>query len=316
MKKTAVLFPGQGAQEKNMTRDLAEADRDIMEIWRKAEKASGLELREIYWDGDEEAMKDTRALQPALTAANMSIWHALSKKLAPAGAAGHSLGEFSALAAAGVLSLDDVLKIVALRGRLMAEADAEGVGTMSAILKMTSEAVHDLVKQTVECTRDTLIVANHNTPGQFVISGTKKACAHCCELAKANRGRAIPLAVSGAFHSPLMAEAARELEKELDRFSWRDPAFPVYCNASGVAVRYAQTLKTVMKGQMTSPVLWIDTVKNQHQDGINAWIEAGPKAVLSKMIKPILAEVDGALPDGASPDARAVTTLEEIRNFS
>lgn len=312
MKKTALLFPGQGSQEKNMGRDLAESDRDIMDIWKKAERASNIALREIYWDGDEEAMKDTRNLQPGLTAANLSLWHAASKKLSPVCAAGHSLGEFSAIAASGALSLDDTFEIVALRGRLMAEADPQGVGAMSAIVKLKLETVRELVEKTVQETGETLIVANYNTPGQFVVSGTKTGCTHCGELVKAIKGRAIPLAVSGAFHSPLMAEAARELAGVLEKCSWNNPAFPVYCNAVGVAVKDAETLKNVMQKQMTSSVLWIDTIKNQWTDGARRWVELGPKAVLSKMVKPILEEIPGALCEGEAPDTLILAHKNDI----
>ena len=312
MKKTALLFPGQGSQEKNMGRDLAESDSDILDIWKKAERASNIALREIYWDGDEAAMADTRNLQPALTAANLSIWHAASKMLSPACSAGHSLGEFSAIAASGALSLDDTFEIVALRGRLMAEADPEGKGAMSAIVKLKLETVRELVEATVKETGELLIVAHHNTPGPFVISGTKAACAHCGELVKGIKGRAIPLAVSGAFHSPLMEEASRELAGALGKLSWNNPLFPVYCNALGTAVNDAETLKSVMQKQMTSSVLWIDTIKNQWTDGVRRWVELGPKAVLSKMVKPILEAIPGALAQSEAPDTLVISHLNEI----
>lgn len=312
MKKTALLFPGQGSQEKDMGRDLAESDRDIMEIWKKAEQASNIALREIYWDGDDAAMTDTRNLQPALTAATLSVWFAAAKKLTPVCAAGHSLGEFSALAAAKALSLDDTFAIVALRGRLMAEVDPQGIGSMSAIVKLKLETVRELVEKTANETGEVLIVANYNTPGQFVISGTKNACAHCGELVKAIKGRAIPLAVSGAFHSPLMAEAARELAGALGKLSWNKPVFPVYCNALGTAVNDAETLQSVMQKQMTSSVFWIDTIKNQWADGVRRWVELGPKAVLSKMVKPILEEVPGALSEGEAPDTLVLSHAQDI----
>ena len=312
MKKTALLFPGQGSQEKNMGRDLAESDRDIMDIWKRAERASNIALREIYWDGDDAAMTDTRNLQPALTAANLSLWHAASKKLSPCCAAGHSLGEFSAIAASGALSLDDTFEMVALRGQLMADADPKGAGAMSAIVKLKLETVRALVEETANETGELLIIANHNTPLQFVISGTKAACAHCGERVKAMKGRAIPLAVSGAFHSPLMEDAARELARALEKRSWNKPAFPIYCNALGTAVNDAESLKAAMQKQMTSSVFWIDTIRNQWKDGVRRWVELGPKALLVKMVKPILEDVPGALCEENAPDACAISNKDDL----
>ncbi len=281
-----LLFPGQGSQVAGMGRDVAEAHSEAMDVWKKAESISGLGLREIFWEGDEAAMSDTRALQVALTVVNCNLWAQMAGRVQPLGAAGHSLGEFSALAAAGILPLEDVLQITALRGRLMAEADPDGKGGMCAIVKLAEDAVQQIVSETVAECGEALLTANFNTPAQFVISGTTKAIALASEKAKAAKGRAIPLKVSGAFHSPLMAEANAELAPLLEKAHWSNGKFPVYCNATGQPVQDADTAKANMLKQMVSPVRWIECVQAQYAAGARFWLELGPKAVLGKMVAP------------------------------
>lgn len=313
MTKTALLFPGQGSQESGMGRALAEQHADAMELWKKAERISGLPLRGIYWEGDEAAMSDTRALQPALTVVNLALWQQLAPRLNPAGTAGHSLGEYSSLAAAGALSVDSALELTALRGRLMAEADPEGKGAMAAVLKLDAAKVQEIVEEAKAATGEILLVANYNTPGQLVVSGTRAAVDKIVELAKASKGRAIPLKVSGAFHSPLMEEASRELRPVLEKASWQRPRFAVYCNVHGKAVTDGESLRQCMLAQMTSSVRWIDTMINQHQDGVTRWVEVGPKAVLSKMVSPCL---EGRLAEGQSADTLCVSKGEDIAAFT
>lgn len=287
----ALLFPGQGSQEPGMTRDLAEADRDTMDLWKKAEHISGLPLREIYWDGDEAVMAETRNLQPALTVANLALWQKLAPKFSPSATAGHSLGEYSALVAAGVLPFDTVLELVALRGRLMSEADPTGRGAMAAIVKLSLAQVEESVAQAQKATGDVILVANYNTPAQFVVSGDKAAILKIQEIAKEAKGRALPLAVSGAFHSPLMNEAAVELASAIDRIGkgqWNKARFPVYCNAAPAAESEPERIKELLKKQMTSSVYWIDTISRQWDDGCRTFVECGPKGVLGKMVGAIL----------------------------
>lgn len=288
----SIVFPGQGSQEPGMGRDLAEHSAEAMELWKKAERLSGLPLREIYWDGDESAMAATRNLQPALTVVNMNLWMHLADRLQPAGVAGHSLGEFSALFAARVLPADQLLELVCLRGRLMDDVVNED-GSMAAILKLKVEQVQELVDSAAAATGQEIRIANYNTPGQFVVSGHAQAVDHVCAGAKPLKGRAMPLPVSNAFHSPYMAEAATELAKYMDKMDWSDPKTPVYLNVTGSPEPDAAALKDIMKRQMTSSVLWIQTIENQYADGMRSFVEVGPKGALSRMISQILKGRDG-----------------------
>lgn len=291
MSQVALLFPGQGSQESGMGRALAEADTEAMQLWKQAEHISGLPLREIYWEGDEVAMSDTRALQPALTVVNLNLWRLMAGRVTPMGAAGHSLGEFSALVAAQSLSPKTVLEITSLRGRLMAEADPDGKGSMAALLKLDESQVQSIVDETVAESNQSLLIANHNTPVQFVISGVREAVMLACQKAKNQKGRGMELKVSGAFHSPMMAEANKELAPLLQKAIWQKPRFPIYCNLDGQPTNDGESLKEKCLQQMISPVRWIETVRKLYADGTRCWIEIGPKAVLSKMVAPCLKAV-------------------------
>jgi [acyl-carrier-protein] S-malonyltransferase len=314
MNALALLFPGQGAQEAGMGRDTVEAFPDAVHIWKQAERASSLPLRAIYWEGDESEMEDTRALQPALAAANLALWERIAPRVRPAAAAGHSLGEYCALAAAGVLSTRTVLEIVSLRGRLMAEADPRGRGTMCAIVRMDRAGVEELVRDALPDGDDgTLCIANYNTPTQFVISGEAAAVERATALAKERKARALPLKVGGAFHSPFMAGAAKELATALRKLVWNAPRFPVYCNALGRAAHSGEDVREAVLVQMTSSVRWIDIIGAQWKDGIRHWLELGPKAILSKMVFPILS----TLPEAKTDECRAETlrAAEDVRAF-
>jgi [acyl-carrier-protein] S-malonyltransferase len=309
--RLAVLFPGQGSQEKGMGRALAESLADAAELWRLAEKASGLPLREIYWEGDEAAMADTRALQPAMTAVTLGLWLHLRARLSGAvGFAGHSLGEYAALAASGMLEVPAALALTSLRGRLMAEADA-GDGKMAAVLKLPLDAIEEVVATAKEETGLVLLVANYNSPGQFVISGQAKAVEAASALVKERKGRAVPLAVSGAFHSPLMAEPAKELEKALRKAGLRAPAAaPVFFNVTGAAEADPDKALELMCRQMTSQVRWIDTVKNLWDAGARTFVELGPKNVLTKLLSANLKDVGGEYAALSISDPAGAAALE------
>lgn len=311
---TAVLFAGQGAQSVGMGRSLAERNPEIMDLWKKAEKISNIPLRELYWDGGE-GLDDTRLVQPALTVSNICLWFELSRHLRPAATAGHSLGEYCALIAASVLSFENVIELVTLRGQLMADADPSGKGAMAAIVKLDLQQAEELVALVrAECNEAPdaeLRIVNYNTPSQYVASGSRAAIDLLVEKAREVKGRAIPLAVSGAFHSPYMAEASKELAKAVNKYKFSDPRFPVYCNVSGTAAHRADEVKELLLRQMTSPVRWIDTIRNQHGSGINRFVECSPKNVLAKMVEQILAPVA----EKDSYQTATVTSAKDIDLF-
>jgi [acyl-carrier-protein] S-malonyltransferase len=290
-KTQSIIFPGQGSQEAHMGRDLAEHWSDAMELWKKAEQISGLPLREIYWDQDEKAMAATENLQPALTVVNMNLWCFLTSRLRPGGVAGHSLGEFAALFAAGVLSAEQLLELVSLRGRLMSECRNQD-GHMAAVLRLSESQVQALVHEAATQTGLEIRIANYNTPVQFVVSGHAQAVDHVRAAAKAIKGRGVPLPVSNAFHSPYMAEAEAELAGYMDRLDWRDPSIPIYLNVTARPEPDGRALCRAMKKQMTSSVLWTQSIRNQYEDGLRTFVELGPKGVLSRMIAPILKDKD------------------------
>ena len=287
MTKLSILFPGQGSQEKGMGQDVALANSDAMDLWKLAEKQSRLPLREIYWEGKPSDMANTRALQPALTVVNLCLWMAMAAKVRPVATAGHSLGEFSSLAAAGALSIQDAVKATALRGKLMSEAGGPGQG-MSAVVKLDQDTVTAIVAQAAKETGAELRVANYNSPGQFVISGRQAALDAAAELTKAQKGRAIPLPVSGAFHSPLIQEAADEFAAYLAGLEWKKPAFAVYHNATALPEPDPDRIMETMQRQMTSSVLWIQTLDAMWLAGVREFVEVGPKGVLFKLLKPNL----------------------------
>ncbi|MBG0791022.1 MAG: ACP S-malonyltransferase [Desulfovibrionaceae bacterium] len=291
MIKTGILFPGQGSQEKGMGWDVAERHPEALDLWKLAERESGLPLREIYWDGEPGDMADTRALQPALTVVNLSLWLAVKDRVAPAATAGHSLGEFASLAASGALAPEDAVRAVALRGRLMAESGGAGHG-MAAVVKLPQDKVEAIVDQAAKETDKELRIANYNTPAQFVISGEQEALDAAEAQVKEARGRAIRLAVSGAFHSPLIQEAADEFAAFLETLAWNAPAFPVFHNATALPEPDPASVLAVMQRQMTSSVLWIQTMQALYASGVRRFIEVGPKGVLFKMLKANLGDAE------------------------
>lgn len=311
----AIIFAGQGAQKSEMGKNLAEADADAMRLWEEAEKASSLPLREIFWTGNEEDMSDTQALQPALTVVNCNLWKALSDRLPikPLASAGHSLGEFSALAAAGALTPLEAVRATAVRGKLMAEADPGRKGAMAAIVRLEEPEVSRLVAEAAAESGLPVVAANFNTPAQTVVSGMREAVNLVCEKAKALKGRALELKVSGAFHTPLMGDANTEFQKYLDSLNWRDPAFPVYSNTTGSAATKAVDVKKNILSQMVSPVYWVNTMRNLYLAGIRWWMEISPRAVLGKMVGPSMAGIAGQC-DSLRVDL--INSLSSIINYA
>lgn len=291
--KIAFVFPGQASQYVGMGKDLYENSSIAKEIFDKAEEILGFELKRICFEGPEEDLKQTKVTQPAIFVHSYIVSTLLGEKIKADMAAGHSLGEYSALVYAGVLSFEDALKIVKLRGELMQRAGEQNPGTMAAIIGLDEEKV----KQVCEEVKDGIVQpANFNTPEQIVISGEVNAVKKAMQLAKEAGAKIVKeLVVSGAFHSPLMESAKDELKNALDEVKFNKPSIPVYFNVTAKPTFDLNEIKDLLYRQITSPVLWTQIVMNMVSDGAVKFYEIGPGKVLQGLIKKIAptAEVSG-----------------------
>lgn len=283
MMSHALIFPGQGSQFAGMLKEHAE-QAHIQDRLTMAERILGYDLGELMISGPEEKLTQTEYTQPAIFLHSVSLFETLDLK--PDMVAGHSLGEWSALVAAGVLSFEDGLRLVSLRGKLMQQAAEENPGTMAAIIGMDDEVVELICEEATEQTFKPVVAANFNSPGQVVISGHDKAVDAAVELAKGRGCRlAKKLAVSGAFHSPLMEPAYNGLKDELEPVSFSKPACPVYSNYTAAATSDPQTLKSNLLEQLVHPVRWRSTLLQMEEDGATRFTEIGPGNVLQGLVK-------------------------------
>lgn len=287
-KNVGLLFPGQGSQKQGMGRELAESWPDAAHAWKMGENVTGLPLREIYWEGEEKDMAHTSSLQPALFIVNTMNWLYIRDRLEPSFAAGHSLGEYCALCSAGVLEFKEGLEIVSLRGKLMADAGIGQNGSMAAILKLDEDTVRELVEETRRETGRDILIANYNTPRQLVISGDDKAVDAAVKKASEKKGRGVLLPVSGAFHTPMMQEAADELAAYMDKKYWRTVRFPVFFNSTASPESDGEKIRDIMHKQMVSSVYWTQLIGNMFEKGVRDFVELGPKGVLTRMVPQIL----------------------------
>lgn len=287
--KTAFLFPGQGSQKSGMGKDLYESSDIAKAIFDKADMCLDIDIKGLCFDGSDDELKKTENTQPAIFTVSMALWEMLKTKGAKGMyCAGHSLGEFSAIVSAGYMSFEDAVKTVRKRGLIMAEADKEGKGAMSALLGLAPEKVKEICDSV-----DGLVVpANYNSLIQVVISGEKDAVAKAGELAKENGAkRVVPLNVSGPFHSPLMEEAAKEFEKVLDSVEIYDTSVKVISNVSAKE-HSVDTIKKKLVEQIFSPVQWVESIQYLYSFGINSFVEVGPGQVLSGLMKKIVKDVE------------------------
>jgi [acyl-carrier-protein] S-malonyltransferase len=288
--KIALLFPGQGSQYVGMGADLFEADPAARELFDLAEDMTGLPLKRLCFEGPMEELTETVNLQPAVTVVNLCLQQALAKAgVAPAAVCGHSLGEYSALFAAGVLGASDTLKAVRERGRLMQREAERHPGTMAAVIGLAPDKLADTLKPLLA--EGPLALANFNTTEQTVISGTKELVAKAGDAAKAAGARVVPLKVSGAWHSPLMADASADFTGFLATLTFQTPRLPVYLNATAAPETDPERLRQAMSRQLTSPVRWADLILNLQKSGVNTWVEVGPKNVLKGLVRKILPDV-------------------------
>jgi [acyl-carrier-protein] S-malonyltransferase len=282
--KTAFIFPGQGSQYVGMGKDFFDGDAASRTIFERADEILGFALSKICFEGPEEELKQTRNTQPAIFLHSMVAFKKLNGS--PSMTAGHSLGEYSALVAAGALSFEDGLRLVRLRGELMQKAGEEQHGTMAAVVGLMPDAVEALCQEASSA--GVVQPANFNSPGQIVISGSIEGVRKGMELAKARGAKLVKeLVVSGAFHSPLMASARDGLKRKLDTTSIADATMPVYANVTAEPVTTANDIRDLLYRQLTSPVRWEETVMHMVRDGAEKFVEVGPGKVLQGLVKRI-----------------------------
>jgi [acyl-carrier-protein] S-malonyltransferase len=287
MSQIAMIFPGQGSQYVGMGRDIFEADTRARDLFHLAEKTTGLSLRRLCFEGPMAELTETVNLQPAVTVVNLCLYGALqSAGVTPRAVCGHSLGEYSALYAAGVLNAADTLTAVAERGRLMQREAQKYPGAMAAVIGLTPEKLKGLVQPLTK--EGPLALANFNTPEQTVISGAPEMVARAGNAAKAEGARVVPLKVSGAWHSPLMENATADFSACLEKLTFQAPQLPLYLNATAAPETNPELLRQRMSGQLTSPVRWAELIFNLKAAGLDTWVEVGPKNVLTGLVRKIL----------------------------
>ena len=292
--KKAYVFPGQGSQFPGMAKALYEGNAKGKELLEKANDILGFRITDIMFEGTPDDLKATRVTQPAIFLHSVVLAKCY-EGFRPDMVAGHSLGEFSALAAAEAISFEDALRLVYIRATQMQLCCEKVPGTMAAIVGLPDEKVEEICSS---C-EGIVIPANYNCGGQVVISGEKTAVEQACEKAKAEGAkRALPLAVSGAFHSPLMEPARVELGKAIEETRIVEPICPIYQNVSAQAVTDPQTIKKNLLAQLTSPVRWTQSVRNMLADGADYFMEIGPGTVLQGLVKRISTGTEGITIEG------------------
>jgi [acyl-carrier-protein] S-malonyltransferase len=291
--KTAFVFPGQGAQYVGMAMDFLAAEPALGEVFAEFDREHGTELKSIMGSGPEELLKETRFTQPAILLHSICALNSFKKEIEiePAFTAGHSLGEFTALVAAGVLSLKDAMHIVHKRGEFMIKANAGVPFAMAAIIGLPAEEVSAICTEAEQA--GLVRAVNLNTPIQTVISGTQAGVEAASELAKAKGAkRVLPLVVGGPFHTPLIAQASDWLKEEMEKFSFAEAKIPVVSNVDAKPETEGAAIRAKLVKQIISPVRWVECIQYMQSQGVKRYIEFGPQKVLSGMIKNIDKEAE------------------------
>lgn len=312
MSKIAFLFPGQGAQKVGMGADLYEHFDFAREIMDTAEAVTGLPIKQLCFEGPMKTLTETVHLQPAVTTINLICLKAISNEDLRADiTAGHSLGEFSALRAAGVLSDADTLKLVHRRGELMHREATANKGAMHAVIGLSREALDALVAQVTD--QGPVSVANHNTAEQIVTTGAPAAVKAVSALAKEKGAKAIPLKVSGAWHSELIRGAEADFSEVLGSVEFAPPGLPVLHNVTANTCADAGGVRDLMARQLCSPVRWFDTVQRMAEEQVDVFVELGPGKVLTGLVKKSLPK--GYAPNGQAPKMFNVFDLPGLEAF-
>lgn len=297
---TAFVFPGQGSQYVGMGKALYDASAAARRVFHQADDVLGFKLSDLCFEGPADELEDTINAQPAILTVSTAClealrekWEALGKSWQPPRfVAGHSLGEYSALVAAEVLDFADALRLVRERGRLMKEQGDHRPGGMAAIVGLDREALEMVCTDAAAATGGLVIVANANSPQQFVISGQREALDCAVGLARERGARTVvPLRISIASHSPLMQQAAAKLAELIDHSPFRDPQVPVVTNIAGQVLTSADNIRHELASQMVTPVEWVGSVRHMVASGVDTFVEIGPGQVLSRLIRRISSDV-------------------------
>lgn len=305
MSKTAIVFPGQGAQKVGMAKDLYQVNKDATSILELAQTTVDFDLLETMFTDKEEKLGETENTQPALLTHSIALLKALNHIDADY-TMGHSLGEYSSLVAAGVLKFEDAVKIVRKRGELMTQAFPNGVGSMAAVLGLSYEEVNEICKE-ISFGDQLIEPANINAPGQIVVSGHKALIDKLTKEGKSlGAKRVIPLAVSGPFHSSMMQVIEENFASFIDQFTWNDAQFPIVQNYNAHGETKAETIKQNMVKQLYSPVQFIKSTEWLIDQGVDHFIEIGPGKVLSGLIKKINRDVK----------ITSIQTLEDVKGWN
>ena len=287
----AYIFPGQGAQFPGMGKDLFENSKIAHQLFNDANEILGFKISDVMFNGSADDLKQTSVTQPAIFLHSVILAMSTENGITPDMVAGHSLGEFSALVVNKSISFEDGLKLVSIRANAMQKACENNPGTMAAVLGLEDNLVEKICQEI----NGVVVAANYNCPGQLVISGELNAIESACEkLKESGARRALVLSVGGAFHSPLMEEAKKELEDAINKTVFSDPICPIYQNVSGLPYSSEIEIKENLISQLTSPVKWTQSIKQMVKDGAQEFIEVGPGRVLQGLVRKINSDINSS----------------------